>query len=143
MQLANGSQNRLAGFYTINEERLLGLSGAVLERFNRAGYLQAIYMAIASLSQFPRADRAHEQAQCWRALTKSARSPASIRARCRTTSWRRREPLVLKGVVADWPIVRAGLESAQAADAYMRKFYRDATVGALLGAPGYRRTLLL
>ena len=52
VQLANGSQNRLAGFYAINEERLLNLSGAVLERFNRAGYLQAIHMAIASLSQF-------------------------------------------------------------------------------------------
>jgi hypothetical protein len=50
--LANSSQNRLAGFYAINEERLLGLGGAVLERFNRAGYLQAIHMAIASLSQF-------------------------------------------------------------------------------------------
>lgn len=52
VQLANGSQNRLAGFYSIHEERLLGLGGAVLERFNRAGYLQAIHMAIASLSQF-------------------------------------------------------------------------------------------
>lgn len=52
VQLANGSQNRLAGFYAINEERLQGLGGAVLERFNRAGYLQAIHMAIASMSQF-------------------------------------------------------------------------------------------
>lgn len=52
VQLANGSENRLAGFYAINEERLLNLSGEVLERFNRAGYLQAIHMAIASLSQF-------------------------------------------------------------------------------------------
>jgi hypothetical protein len=52
VQLANGSQNRLTGFYAINEEQLLGLSGVVLERFNRAGYLQAIHMAIASLSQF-------------------------------------------------------------------------------------------
>lgn len=52
VQLTNGSQNRLAGFYTIAEERLLGLSGAVLERFSRAGYLQAIHMAVASLSQF-------------------------------------------------------------------------------------------
>jgi hypothetical protein len=52
VQLANGSQNRLTGFYAINEERLLGLNGAVLERFNRAGYLQALHMAIASLSQF-------------------------------------------------------------------------------------------
>jgi hypothetical protein len=45
------------------------------------------------------------------------------------------EPLVLKGLVADWPIARAGLESSQAASAYIRKFYQDATVGALLGAP--------
>ena len=52
VQLANGSQNRLAGFYAINEERLQGLNGAVLERFNRSGYLQAIHMAIASMSQF-------------------------------------------------------------------------------------------
>lgn len=52
VQLANGSQNRLAGFYAINEERLLNLNGAVLERLNRAGYLQAIHMTIASLSQF-------------------------------------------------------------------------------------------
>jgi hypothetical protein len=52
IQLNDGSQNRLAGFYTINEERLLNLSGAVLERLNRAGHLQAIYMAIASLSNF-------------------------------------------------------------------------------------------
>lgn len=44
-------------------------------------------------------------------------------------------PVVLKGLVANWPVVRAGLESPQAASAYLRKFYRDATVGALLGAP--------
>jgi hypothetical protein len=42
---------------------------------------------------------------------------------------------VFKGLVADWPMVRAGLESNQSAAAYIRKFYRDATVGALLGAP--------
>lgn len=45
------------------------------------------------------------------------------------------QPVVLKGLVADWPLVRAGLESNQSAIAYIRKFYRDATVGALLGAP--------
>ena len=52
VQLADGSQNRLAGFYTINEEKLLGLNGTVLERFNRAGHLQAIHMVLASQSQF-------------------------------------------------------------------------------------------
>lgn len=45
------------------------------------------------------------------------------------------QPVVLKGLVADWPLVRAGLESNQSAAIYIRKFYRDATVGALLGAP--------
>lgn len=52
IQLNDGSQNRLAGFYTVNEERLLHLNGAALERLSRAGHLQAIYMAIASLSNF-------------------------------------------------------------------------------------------
>ena len=52
IQLNDGSQNRLGGFYTINEGRLLDLDGAVLERLNRAGHLQAIYMAMASLSNF-------------------------------------------------------------------------------------------
>lgn len=52
IQLNDGSQNRLAGFYTLKEERLLDLNGAVLERLNRAGHLHAIYMAIASLSNF-------------------------------------------------------------------------------------------
>jgi hypothetical protein len=45
------------------------------------------------------------------------------------------EPLLLRGLVASWPIVRAGLDSAQAADRYLRRFYRDATVVAMLGAP--------
>lgn len=45
------------------------------------------------------------------------------------------QPVVLRGLVASWPCVRAGLESSQAAAAYVRRFYRDATVNALLGAP--------
>jgi hypothetical protein len=48
----DGSQCRLAGFYTINEERLQALDGPALERLQRAGYLQPIYMAVASLSNF-------------------------------------------------------------------------------------------
>jgi hypothetical protein len=45
------------------------------------------------------------------------------------------EPLVLRGLVAGWPMVRTARESAQAADAYLRRWYRDATVTAMLGAP--------
>lgn len=52
IELNDGSQNRLAGFYTINEDRLAALDGAVLARMNRAGYLAAIYFALASLSNF-------------------------------------------------------------------------------------------
>jgi SapC len=50
--LDDGSQNRLTGFYTINEERLNALDGGALERLNKAGHLQPVYMAIASLSNF-------------------------------------------------------------------------------------------
>jgi hypothetical protein len=52
IRLADGSDNRLAGFYTIHEERLAALSGSALESLNRAGHLQPAYMAVASLSQF-------------------------------------------------------------------------------------------
>jgi hypothetical protein len=52
VELDDGSQNRLAGFYTINEDRLAQLSADQLARLHRDGYLQAIYMAVASLSQF-------------------------------------------------------------------------------------------
>ncbi|MES2126631.1 MAG: cupin-like domain-containing protein [Pseudomonadota bacterium] len=40
------------------------------------------------------------------------------------------EPMILRGLVADWPAVHAS-----DAGAYLRRFYRDATVTAMLGAP--------
>ena len=52
IELDDGPQYRLAGFYTINEERLAALPGDVLERLNRTGYLQPIYMVLASMSNF-------------------------------------------------------------------------------------------
>jgi hypothetical protein len=52
VELEDGSQNRLAGFYTINEEKLNALSGEAIARMHQAGYLQAIYMVLASLSNF-------------------------------------------------------------------------------------------
>ena len=45
------------------------------------------------------------------------------------------EPVLLRGLVADWPIVRAAGESVDAADRYLRRFYRDATVGAFFAQP--------
>ena len=53
VQLDDGSEHRLAGFYTINEDVLKELDGEQLERLNKKGYLEAIYMAIASMTNIP------------------------------------------------------------------------------------------
>lgn len=45
------------------------------------------------------------------------------------------QPYIVRGYASAWPIVRAGLESADMADAYLRRHYRDATVNAMLGKP--------
>jgi len=50
VELDDGAQHRLSGFYTIHEERLRALDGAALQALHRAGHLEAAYMAIASLS---------------------------------------------------------------------------------------------
>ena len=47
----DGSKKTLQGFYSIAEERLYQLKGEVLESLNQAGYLQPIFMAVASLSR--------------------------------------------------------------------------------------------
>ena len=44
------------------------------------------------------------------------------------------EPLLLRGMLAEWPIVKAAKTSAQAADLYIRQFYQGATVGAFIGS---------
>lgn len=50
VELNDGAKYRMAGFYTINEEKLGALGGEALAKLNREGHLQPIYMAIASLS---------------------------------------------------------------------------------------------
>lgn len=45
------------------------------------------------------------------------------------------QPLVLKGLVADWPVVQAGLESAPSAVAYLRRFDAASTVVAMVAPP--------
>jgi len=45
------------------------------------------------------------------------------------------EPLVLRGLVTQWPLVVAARESTQAVARYLRGFCQDATVGAMLGGP--------
>jgi len=46
-----------------------------------------------------------------------------------------KRPLVLRGLAAHWPMVKAGLQGPRAAVDYLLKYYRQATVGAFLGAP--------
>jgi hypothetical protein len=52
VELDNGEEHRLAGFYTINEDRLRALPGEDLQRLSRAGYLLPIHMVLASQAQF-------------------------------------------------------------------------------------------
>ncbi len=51
IQLKNGSNNRLAGFYTINEDKLKILTAEQLAELNQSGMLNLIFMIIASHSQ--------------------------------------------------------------------------------------------
>ncbi len=52
VELDDGSQNRLAGFYAINEDRLRKLDGVVLGELHRDGFLEPVYMAVASVARF-------------------------------------------------------------------------------------------
>ena len=52
--LNSGQQHSLHGFYTINEPALAKLSGEQLAQLQQSGYLEAIYMMLASQSQFAR-----------------------------------------------------------------------------------------
>lgn len=50
IQLNDGSQHQMVGFYIICEEKLNELNAETLALLHASGYLQAIYMAIASQS---------------------------------------------------------------------------------------------
>ncbi len=45
------------------------------------------------------------------------------------------EPLVLRGLVASWPLVKTSLRSQREGIAYLRRFYRGEVVRALIGPP--------
>ncbi len=45
------------------------------------------------------------------------------------------EPLLLQGLVADWPLVDAAQQSADAADSYLREFYNGKPVTVSSGPP--------
>ena len=50
IELNNGNGYQLLGFYTINEEAVQRLSGDVLGKLNEQGFLQPIFMVLASHS---------------------------------------------------------------------------------------------
>jgi hypothetical protein len=52
VELDDGSEGRLSGYYTVHEERLAALGGQALEQLNRAGFLTPLYMVLASMSRF-------------------------------------------------------------------------------------------
>ncbi len=53
IEAADGSSNRLAGFHTIDEERLAALDATALAELHAAGWLAAIYMTLASTAHLP------------------------------------------------------------------------------------------
>lgn len=52
LELDDGAQHRLAGFYTVHEERLAQLDANAIAELHRGGHLLSIYMILASLSRF-------------------------------------------------------------------------------------------
>lgn len=51
------------------------------------------------------------------------------------------EPMLVRGLVAHWPIVEAALDSPSGVEAYLRRLYTGATVNAVYGTPGERGRL--
>lgn len=51
LELPGEGTKRLSGFYTVSEDKLAALDGDALHRLHQAGWLQAIYMMLASHSQ--------------------------------------------------------------------------------------------
>ena len=45
------------------------------------------------------------------------------------------QPVVLRGLAADWPVVRAARDSDEALVAYLKRFSHDRPVNAIVGAP--------
>lgn len=50
--LANGEKQTLTGLHVLNEDRLRELNGDALESLHREGYLESIYMMLASMPNF-------------------------------------------------------------------------------------------
>lgn len=51
IKLSDGSEGKLEGYYTVDEQKLQKLRGADLEKLNDANYLMPTFMIVASLAQ--------------------------------------------------------------------------------------------
>ena len=54
IELNDGSRQGLSGLYVINEEKLAGLNASALESMHNKGYLEHVYMMIASMANLSR-----------------------------------------------------------------------------------------
>jgi hypothetical protein len=62
--LDNGEKFTLSGLYIINEDRLRGLNGAALEALHEKGFLQDVFMMLASMPNFRKlVDRKNQMLQ--------------------------------------------------------------------------------
>ena len=52
IEFRDGAQHRFTGFFAVQEERLAKLGAEALGTLHQKGYLQAIYMAVASFSNY-------------------------------------------------------------------------------------------
>jgi hypothetical protein len=50
IEISGEEQHNLHGYFTINEEKLVNLTGGQLETLNRAGFLQGAFLVVASLN---------------------------------------------------------------------------------------------
>lgn len=54
IELDDGSRQGVSGLYTINEEKLVGLNASALESMHKQGYLEHVYMMLASMANLAR-----------------------------------------------------------------------------------------
>ena len=127
-----------------SEERLAKLDGAALGKLHERGYLQPMYMVIASFVEFPRPDRTRQQAECCRSLTK-IRELSGVDARALPDGVLESDRAA--GAARPGRALAAG--ERRRSNRYRRRsatcrgFYRDATVGRDARRAGDRRPLLL
>jgi len=145
--LDSGEANQLGGFYTVDEERLRGLSSEDLNELHREGFLEAIYMVMASQSQLrrlidertagsPRDNGGNmgqpfiETANLRSADEIGGIAPDNVLSALAGVD----RPLILRGYCERFPAVRAATESARAMADYLLDHYSGVPVNGCYGS---------